>query len=315
MRYIYGPVPSRRLGLSLGIDIIPKLTCTFECIYCQLGKKQQHVSNWHGLVFPDTDKIIQEVKDVLKTNTTIDYLTLAGSGEPTLNPNIETIIDQLRQFNLPIALITNSSLLHYEYVFTAATTCDLVVPSLDAGDEKTFESINNPAGSIKLHTIVDALKKMCKYAKGQVWLEIMLIEGTDTNCTTNSIKSIIKQVNHILPTKVQLNTCVRPPNNLGIFPLSQKKLEEMRKIFEREVNPTVKVEVVPYDAAKYSIPRIDAYVQSMKNMLQIRPSTVDDLSNSFGISLHEVIKNLEILKKSEIVVKKEKEGKIFYFIE
>ena len=140
MKFVYGPVPSRRLGISLGIDIIPPSTCTFDCIYCQIGKTMQKINHWAGREFPSAEEVIDELKSHIKGYDKIDFITISGSGEPTLNPNLGEIVERIRAFtDLPMALITNSSLLTYETVLNNAKKFDVVMPSLDAGDNKIFK--------------------------------------------------------------------------------------------------------------------------------------------------------------------------------
>ncbi len=315
MTYIYGPVMSRRMGSSLGIDIIPKLTCTFECVYCQIGRKHHHVLNSDGLDLPESKKIIEEVRGFLSENKDVDYLTLSGTGEPTLNSNLSDLVDSLREFRIPIALITNSSLLKYENIMEGAIKCDLVMPSLDAPDQKTFEKINWPKKGILLSDIVDSLEELTKKAQGKIWLEIMFVKGNITNTSNESIQNLIKHVNNILPDKVHLNTCVRPPNEIGIDPLTQDELNDIKEKFEKKVDPKVKIEVVPESIKTRSISLNDSYIKSIRSMLRIRPSSLQDLAYSFSISLNEVTKFLGVINRLENLKMRKRDNKTFYFIE
>ncbi|MBA4392707.1 MAG: radical SAM protein, partial [Desulfobacca sp.] len=148
MKYIFGPVPSRRLGFSLGVDIIPYKTCSFDCIYCELGKTTLKTLKPVEMIPPEA--VLKELEDVLAApSLTIDYITVSGSGEPTLHPQLDLIIKEIRKMtSVPIALITNSSLLFKEEVLQRVLTADLVIPSLDAPDPGVFQTINRPDPSL-----------------------------------------------------------------------------------------------------------------------------------------------------------------------
>lgn len=154
MGHIYGPVPSRRLGISLGIDPIPKMTCTFDCIYCQLGRNKRKVAHWSEVneEFPTPRELLQEFKKAFEKYRAIDYITGSGSGEPTLNHRLGELAELLRrETDIPLALITNSSLLIYNEVLEAAKQFDIVLPTLDAGDNVTFHWVNRPAPEFDIH--------------------------------------------------------------------------------------------------------------------------------------------------------------------
>jgi len=173
---VYGPVPSRRLGMSLGIDPIPRLTCTFDCLYCQLGKKRLVVSGPEDVSesFPSPEAIVEAVRTAIASYDHIDYLTFSGSGEPTLNPRLAETVEALRAISrIPTALITNASLLTRPEVMAAAAQCDLVLPSLDAGDEETFVWINRPAPGFKIGAIAEAIATLVR--ETETWLEVMLV--------------------------------------------------------------------------------------------------------------------------------------------
>jgi wyosine [tRNA(Phe)-imidazoG37] synthetase (radical SAM superfamily) len=127
-RIIYGPVPSRRLGISLGVDIVPFKTCSYDCIYCQLGRATNHTIK-RGSFVP-IDSVLKQIKDVVDQNSDIDYITFSGSGEPTLNSDTGEIICKIKDFtSIPIAVLTNGSLLWQQQVRKDLSSADLVVPS------------------------------------------------------------------------------------------------------------------------------------------------------------------------------------------
>lgn len=231
MRYIYGPVNSRRLGLSLGISIIPPKTCNFDCLYCQLGRtarlsavRQEYLK---------TEEVISELKLWLDNNPSeakrLDYLTISGSGEPTLNLNIGRLIKEIKRLTAaPVAVITNGALLADPQARRDLMEADLVVPSLDAADEKAFARINRPHAGIKLEQVIEGLAQFRKDFKGKLWLEIMLVKGV--NDDIRLIKKLKAAIEKIRPDRIQLNSPVRATAEKNIFPAGRKKLEKIKEI-------------------------------------------------------------------------------------
>jgi len=176
--HTYGPVPSRRLGFSLGIDIIPLKTCSLNCIYCQLGptpKKTTHKKEY----FSSSD-ILAQIRKKLSSGQRIDYITFSGSGEPTLNKALGKLIRDIKKTtSIPAAVLTNSTLLSLKSTREALMDADLVVPSLDAATQEIFVKVNRPHSSLKLEEIIEGLWKFRQEFKGSIWLEIMLVKGVN----------------------------------------------------------------------------------------------------------------------------------------
>jgi len=232
MRYIYGPVKSRRLGLSLGISIIPQKTCNFDCIYCQLGKTSAKTAECREYV--KVEDILRELKEFLLINkdklANINYITLSGSGEPMLNIKIEELILSIKKItSLPVAVITNSSLLVDKGLRHGLLHANLIIPSLDAATQDIFEKINQPAENLKIADIIEALIELRREIKGKIWLEIMLVKGV--NNSPSQIKKLKEAADRINPDKIQLNSPVRPPARDWVAPLEQKELEKIKETF------------------------------------------------------------------------------------
>lgn len=209
MNYFYGPVSSRRLGLSLGVDLMPKKLCTFGCLYCQLGetiKKTQRRFSW-----VDLNQFKKELKRIIKARPKIDYITISGAGEPTLHKGLDKIIKAIKVTTgnrYQVCLITNSSLLYRPGVRKEILGVDLIIPSLDAGCEETFRKINRPDKGITLRKVISGLRALHQEFKGKIWLEVMLVKGVnDSIAEAEKIKEIVKDLR---PDKVQLNLPVRP---------------------------------------------------------------------------------------------------------
>lgn len=290
MSFIYGPVPSRRLGISLGIDVVPTSTCTFDCVYCQLGKTLHKVSHWKGLELPNTDEIIENLKINLKKYDNLNYITISGGGEPTLNPYLGEMAEEIRSLTkVPLVLITNSSLLIHDTVVNNAKKFDIVMPSLDAGDNKAFKKINRPGRGFNINEIADAIKKLNQEGKGKIWLEVMLIKGKVTNATTESMANIIKKINEILPNKVFLNSPVRPPCESWVKPLTDNEMKKIKLKMEAEIPQEVNIEIVPkLSNSKSQILNKKDLLDEIVRLLSVRPCTLQEITNITGINISEV---------------------------
>jgi wyosine [tRNA(Phe)-imidazoG37] synthetase (radical SAM superfamily) len=231
MRYIYGPVESRRLGKSLGISLTPWKICNFDCVYCQLGATRQTVSERKAYV--PVEDIVSEFKSWLGYNaqdaSKLNFVTLSGMGEPTLNTGIGELIKEIKKLSAAkVAVITNASLMSEPSVRQALGQADLIVPSLDAADEKTFEKIDRPDGSVRIEDIISGLIALRKEFRGQIWLEVMLVKGL--NDSREHIRKLKEKIDLIDPDKIQLNSPVRTTAESGVEALGKEKLEEIREM-------------------------------------------------------------------------------------
>jgi wyosine [tRNA(Phe)-imidazoG37] synthetase (radical SAM superfamily) len=231
MRYIYGPLHSRRLGLSLGLSLTPHKVCDFDCIYCQLGRTFQ--KSWERKEYLKIDDILSEVHSWLNNNPeqsqALDFITISGAGEPTLNSGIGILIESLKKIiAVPVAVITNSSLLGDPVVRRQILGANLIVPSLDAVTEEAFQKIDRPCPGIKLQDLIEGLVSLRKEFKGKIWLEVMLVKGLNDNLAhTRRLKDVIERIN---PDKIQLNSPVRFTAEEGIEPLDAKHLEKIKEL-------------------------------------------------------------------------------------
>ncbi len=226
--YIYGPINSRRLGLSLGINLTPCKTCSFDCVYCQAGRTTRRTGERKeyseaGQVVAALREWIDEHKD---TAAKLSYVTIAGTGEPCLNSRLgEIIADIKKMVSLPVAVITNSSMLVSPSVRKELLAADLVVPSLDAARQGTFEKIDRPVPGIKVAEIIDALAEFRKEYPGKIWLEVMFVRGL--NDSPEDIFELKKAVERIKPDRIQVNSPVRKPAEEGIVTVDKQKMEEV----------------------------------------------------------------------------------------
>jgi len=231
MKYIYGPIKSRRLGLSLGLSLSLDKTCNLDCIYCQWGRTPVTVSERKE--YAKIDEIISELKSWLLNNPgeakELRFVTLSGLGEPTLNTHIGELISRARRVSgASIAVITNSTLLGDPLVRREILEADLIVPSLDAVDPEIFKKIDRPCAGIKLDEIIEGLVALRKEFHGKIWLEVMLVRGL--NDDLRHIQELNKVIQRIHPDKIQLNSPVRSTAEKNVFPVERAKLEKIRDI-------------------------------------------------------------------------------------
>ncbi|MCX7926747.1 MAG: radical SAM protein [Candidatus Omnitrophica bacterium] len=231
MSYIYGPIQSRRLGLSLGISLTPPKVCSFDCIYCQAGKTTFKTIQQKEYVL--AKEVLEQLHNWLKENPQqakkLSYITFSGTGEPTLNSAIGKLIEEIKKLSsVPIALITNASLLSKAEVRKEIIKVDLIVPSLDAVEQDIFERIDQPYPSIKIEEVINGLIQLRKEYSGKIWLEVMLVEGI--NDAPKHISKLAKVITEINPDKIQLNSPVRCPVGCNCKPLSNQKLLQIKQI-------------------------------------------------------------------------------------
>ncbi len=230
MKYIYGPVKSRRLGYSLGISLTPYKFCSLDCVYCQLGLTTQKTTQRKPYI--SENEILGELYNFFAKNNKIeiDYITFSGFGEPLLNIQIRNIIVELRKLcNKKIALITNSTALIDKKVRSEILDLDLIVPSLDAASQEAFEKIDRPAPDIKIEEIIEGLILLRKEFTKLIWVEIMLVKGL--NDSEEELELLKKALIRINPDKLQLNSPVRAPKDFQFKALDKKRLEEIKQFF------------------------------------------------------------------------------------
>ncbi len=232
MKYIYGPVKSRRLGNSLGISLIPYKTCSFDCVYCQLGKTTDKTLERKEYV--KSDEITQEFKNFLSgfdfKKEAINFITFSGSGEPTLYKEIGNLIIQIKKMiNIPVAVLTNSSLLFDAEVRKNLFNADLIVTTLNAATEDVFKKISQPDEKVKLDEIINGLIALRREYRGKIYLEIMLIKGV--NDSLKEIGKIKEIIDKIKPDKIQLVLPSRPPSESWVVAPDIKTVKKIQEIF------------------------------------------------------------------------------------
>ena len=286
-RYVYGPVPSRRLGFSLGVDIIPFKTCTLDCTYCQLGSTRK-TSVRRGSWFRPQE-ILSQVKEALDSGQRIDVITFSGSGEPTLNRDIGRLIRAIKKMTrIPVVVLTNGTLLTRKEVRRDLAAADIVVPSLDAIPGNLFRRVNRPNRALDPEKIIDGLARFRDEFHGEIWLEIMLIRGV--NDSPAHIKALRAAADRIRPARIQLNTVVRPPADVKAKPLSPGAMRKIRDA----LGP--RAEIIASFEKRKQAPAAGGFEAALLTAVGRRPMTAEDISLSLGRHRDEVLKALSSLR-------------------
>ncbi|MEW6501492.1 MAG: radical SAM protein [Thermodesulfobacteriota bacterium] len=277
MKHIFGPVNSRRLGLSLGIDLLPPKICNFNCIYCEIGPTTEFTCERKEYV--PTATILGEIDAFLADSAAVarlDVFTITASGEPTLHTGIGAIIRHLKDRSAkPVAVLTNGSLLHDPAVRADLLAADIVIPSLDAAREASYRTINRPAACAPLDLVIDGLVRFRKEFRGEYWLEILLAKGVNDN--PEDLAALGETVARINPTKVQLNTVARPPLESFARPLSGEELRAAARYF------TVPVEILVDFTVREREKFQPADGSAILAMLRRRPCTAADVAEALNL--------------------------------
>jgi len=303
---LFGPVPSRRLGISLGVDLVPMKTCTLNCIYCECGKTS-HLT-FERKEYVSFEAVKKELTHYLAHHARPDYITFSGSGEPTLNSKIGDVIRFLKDRvpDVPVAVLTNSTLISQKQVRSDIKNALVVIPSLDAATEKIFNKINRPSPHLHVDKIIDGLIRFRKEYDGAIWLEVFIIPGmNDTTAELNALKLVIGKIK---PDQVHLNTLDRPGSVSTLRTATREELEHVLDVFQME-NVAIVADPPEHKAlVAYRKDTADAILGTIAR----RPCTSKDLSEILGLQVNEVdtyLKSLEADKK--ITAIKQKRG-LFY---
>ncbi len=302
--YVFGPVPSRRLGRSLGVDLVPHKTCSLNCIYCQIGNSKKTTIERKEYV--PTDEVVEQVRLALEKGPAPDVITFSGSGEPTLHSGIGQIIKEIKKTSdVPVVVLTNGTLLFDEDVRKALCKADIVMPNLDAANPKTFGLINRPDPKLVFDKMINGLIRFGKEFKGELLLEVFVVKGI--NDSQKEMSQIARIASEINPANVQLNTVSRPPAENFAKNADKEDLAEMAGLF------STKVEVIAsFKDDKNIQTKNFAKTKDVQNLLARRPCRLLDIANGLGISQIEASK-LVCLLTSENLVREISQANEIYF--
>lgn len=305
-QYLFGPVPSRRLGISLGIDLVPHKTCTLNCVYCECGKTTNLTLERKEWV--PTEKVISELEHYLNNHPLPEAVTFSGSGEPTLHVGIGEILNYLRnrKEGFKIAILTNGTLLFNKGVRQQILAADLVMPSLDAATNKSFKKINRPHPELNLEQIIEGLIAFRKEFAGLIYLEVFIVPGINDN--QKDLLALKEAILKIKPDRVQLNTLDRPGAISTIRPATETELKQILKFWQL---PNAEIISKPINRKKTGAYRTDIETAILETIAR-RPSTLEDLAEILGMHINEVNKYLSVLEaKGKIKVTLQQRG-FFY---
>ncbi|MBN2688889.1 MAG: radical SAM protein [Deltaproteobacteria bacterium] len=302
-KFTFGPVPSRRLGRSLGIDFVPFKTCTYDCVYCQLGRTTNKTIDLKE--YSPVDDIIDGVRTKLQGIPRPDYITLSGSGEPTLHSRVRDIIQGIKGItDIPVAVLTNGSLFWIDEVRNSVLDADLIIPSLDGGDAETFLYVNRPHQVISFDKMIRGLIELREQFDGPIWLEVFLIKGvTDGESELVKIKTWIDR---IVPDVIQLNTAVRTPAEDFVDLVKQDTLEDIARF----LGP--RCEIIADYSKVHRLGEFKRTRDDVLDMLVLRPCSIDDISGGLDLHRNEVIKYVEELLDQKLIRKKKQGERILY---
>lgn len=305
-KYLFGPVPSRRLGMSLGIDLIPKKVCSLNCVYCEVGKTTKLTLD--RMEYVKYEQVVAELKQFMSNKPKIDYITFSGSGEPTLNSRIGDIINYVKK-NYPdikTAVLTNGTLFLNQIVRTELLQADVILPSLDAASQAVFEKIDRPNSKLKIEKYIQGLIDLRAEYKGKIWLEIFLLKDyNDSKEELDLIKDAILDIN---PDSIQLNTLDRPGTVTGLIPLVKGELQE---IIDYWNIPNVEIIATAHERTSVESYSGDIEAAIIETIAR-RPCTLDDLHNFLGIHVNEINKYLGVLEANDKIKTVQLERGVFY---
>ncbi len=292
LKYLFGPAPSRRLGRSLGINIVPAKICSLDCLYCEAGRTKT-TSVQRKPYYKASDILVEFEENFDKFQDLCDVITVTGAGEPTLNSELDKIITGIKEItDKPCSILTNSTTIHIKEVYDSLLKFDIVVPSLDAVTESIFRAVNMPEKSVDTSNIIAGLEKFSKEYKGKLFVEILFCK--DVNDGREHIEKLVKVLENIKCSKVQLGTIHRPPAYTTAFPVSDEFLLETAKTFLRNNIPA---EVTGGFSSVYKSSVSLNLNDLIHALLKMRPCTLLDMSSVFGKSESEIKESIDILIK------------------
>ena len=289
-KFVYGPVPSRRFGRSLGVNPIPLKTCNYSCVYCQLGRTKNFTNQRRS--FFKKDLILSEIKEMVRMfKDEIDYITFVGEGEPLLSKDIGYLIQKVREFtDIKTALITNGALLMHKEVRNEVLPFHVISPTLDAGTERVFKLINRPFEGIQFEKVVDGFINLRKEYDGEIWIEIMLVK--DLNDNEEELKKIQAILDKISPNRVYVNVPIRPPAESWVKIPDKEGIEMAKRILKNAIFINIE-EHGSFEGREFKSPE-----EAILFLTRRHPMRLDQILESIkGFNKDELLESLHKLVK------------------
>ncbi len=305
-KYLFGPVPSRRLGMSLGVDLVPKKVCSLDCVYCEVGETTKLTIERREYI--PHDIVTAELDHYFKNNPDPDYITFSGSGEPTLNSRIGDVLKFIKQNkpDIPVAVLTNGTLLYDKKIREELKAADVVLPSLDAATEITFRKINRPGPQLTAKKYIQGLIDFRTEFTGEVWLEVFIIPGYNDNFDDlDALKVAFKEIK---PDRIQINTLDRPGTVANIHAASHN---DLKSIVDYWGLPNIEIIAAAPERKNIQAYRKDTESAILGTIVR-RPCTIDDLKKILGLHINEINKYLDVLEAERKIEVTRQERGVFY---
>ncbi|MBN1958733.1 MAG: radical SAM protein [Desulfuromonadales bacterium] len=304
--FLFGPVPSRRLGMSLGVDLVPRKVCSLDCVYCEVGATTKLTLERQEYV--PYAKITAELTDYFENSPKPDYITFSGYGEPTLNSRIGDVIEFIKNIepNIPVAVLTNGTLLFDQQVRAELKAADLVLPSLDAATAEVFQKLNRPSDGLTVERFLDGLIRFSREFSGTIWLEVFILPGyNDSVEEINALRNVIQKVK---PDAVQINTLDRPGTIRDLRGATKAELRRVEALLNLD-----NVQIISAAPQRKNIQsyRTDAETAILETISR-RPCTLVDLTQILGLHGNEINKYLDVLEADNKIKAVHQERGIFY---
>lgn len=305
-KYLFGPIPSRRLGMSLGVDLVPPKVCSLDCVYCEVGPSTRLTLERREYI--PFDALTAELDDYFANHPDPDFCTFSGAGEPTLNSRIGDVIAYLKQIrpDIPVAVLTNANLFYDSRVRAELMQADLVLPSLDAATQTTFDKINRPVEGLTVDMHINGLIDFRREFKGDIWLEVFILPGYNDH--TEEILALKQAIEQINPAAVQLNTLDRPGVVENLRSACRAELKQVQKLLNLD---NVSIIAKPPKRDTIQSYRSDAETTIMETISR-RPCTVEDLMQMLGLDHTAVIQYLDLLEAEGKIAAVEQQRGTFY---
>jgi len=322
---VYGPVPSWRFGRSLGIDaIVGTKICTFNCIYCQLGKTVIHVAGPEDLRNPVTaENVRSDLRSYLAKIDldSIDMITFSGSGEPTLNLQLGKMVEHARELSrkkAPIVLLTNASLLHRDDVRKNVGNFDVVCAKLDAGDERSFKIINRPVKeAANFERIVKSIKELKANLTGKLMTQTMFLRTTSgfSNCEGEALEGIVDTISKIDPDVVQIDTPYRPSAEKFVRHVDIDELSGIAEKFQKNFSKSRLWIFGIHDmrGKKVTWRERESIKEDILRLVRRRPCRAVDIADSLDLSYREVVQTVSELLDKKLLSKRISDGDKYFY--
>ncbi|MCB5234470.1 MAG: radical SAM protein [Candidatus Cloacimonetes bacterium] len=308
-KHLFGPVSSRRLGVSLGIDLVPYKHCPLNCVYCEI-QSTTYLQTQREEFFP-VEEILEELDSFLASSPELDYITFSGAGEPTLYSRIGEVVDHIKAHypQYKLALLTNGILLSNEEVLNSIIKCDLILPSLDAATQEVFERVNRPMEGVMVAEQIEGLVRLRQRYSGEIHLEVFIVP--DITDTPEELEKLRDAILRIKPDLVQLNSLDRPGTEEWVEAADAKRLIEIQKYMQEKIEAPI--EVIAKIEYQGGLNALDSdLVERIRGIILRRPCTAEELAKTSGAHINEISKALRELNNLGKLKTERKERGVFY---